>query len=64
MTLLEDSISPVLVGAIDEITNDRHAILSRLAFIGKKITPGQILPVKALLFFFSIMNLAKNRWQC
>ena len=27
--LLEDGVSPVLVGAIDEITGDRHAILSR-----------------------------------
>jgi 3-oxoacyl-[acyl-carrier-protein] synthase II len=27
--LLEEGISPVLVGAIDEITKDRHAILSR-----------------------------------
>jgi 3-oxoacyl-[acyl-carrier-protein] synthase II len=27
--LLEEGISPVLVGAIDEITSDRHAILSR-----------------------------------
>jgi len=29
MLLLEEGTSPVLVGAIDEITNDRHAILSR-----------------------------------
>lgn len=29
MLLLEEDISPVLVGAIDEITSDRHAILSR-----------------------------------
>jgi 3-oxoacyl-[acyl-carrier-protein] synthase II len=27
--LLEENISPILVGAIDEITDDRHAILSR-----------------------------------
>jgi 3-oxoacyl-[acyl-carrier-protein] synthase II len=27
--LLEEGISPILVGAIDEITDDRHAILSR-----------------------------------
>jgi 3-oxoacyl-[acyl-carrier-protein] synthase II len=27
--LLSDKITPVLVGAVDEITNDRHAILSR-----------------------------------
>ena len=27
--LLEDGISSILVGAVDEITNDRHAILSR-----------------------------------
>jgi hypothetical protein len=29
MLLLEEGISPVLAGAIDEITDDRHAILSR-----------------------------------
>jgi len=27
--LLEEGVRPILVGAIDEITNDRHAILSR-----------------------------------
>lgn len=29
MLLLEEGISPVLAGAVDEITDDRHAILSR-----------------------------------
>jgi 3-oxoacyl-[acyl-carrier-protein] synthase II len=40
-TLLEDRISPVLVGAVDEITNDRHAILSRFGLYRKdeKTTP-------------------------
>jgi 3-oxoacyl-[acyl-carrier-protein] synthase II len=35
MLLLEDGISPVLVGAIDEITTDRHAILSRFGLYKK-----------------------------
>jgi 3-oxoacyl-[acyl-carrier-protein] synthase II len=35
MLLLEEGISPVLVGAIDEITKDRHAILSRFGLYKK-----------------------------
>jgi 3-oxoacyl-[acyl-carrier-protein] synthase II len=35
MLLLEEGISPVLVGAIDEITNDRHTILSRFGLYKK-----------------------------
>ena len=35
MLLLEEGISPVLAGAIDEITNDRHAILSRFGLYKK-----------------------------
>ena len=31
--LLDEGISPILVGAIDEITTDRHAILSRFGLI-------------------------------
>jgi 3-oxoacyl-[acyl-carrier-protein] synthase II len=34
--LLEEAIAPVLVGAIDEITNDSHAILSRFGFYKRK----------------------------
>jgi 3-oxoacyl-[acyl-carrier-protein] synthase II len=33
--LLEEGIAPVLVGAIDEITDDRHAILSRFGLYKK-----------------------------
>jgi 3-oxoacyl-[acyl-carrier-protein] synthase II len=33
--LLQDGIGPVLVGAIDEITDDRHAILSRFGLYRK-----------------------------
>jgi 3-oxoacyl-[acyl-carrier-protein] synthase II len=35
MLLLQDGIGPVLVGAIDEITDDRHAILSRFGLYRK-----------------------------
>jgi 3-oxoacyl-[acyl-carrier-protein] synthase II len=35
MLLLEDGISPVLAGAIDEITDDRHAIMSRFGIYKK-----------------------------
>jgi len=33
--LLEEGIAPVLVGAVDEITDDRHAILSRFGLYRK-----------------------------
>jgi hypothetical protein len=35
MLLLEEGISPVLAGAIDEITEDRHAIMSRFGLYKK-----------------------------
>ena len=41
--LLEEGLGPVLVGAIDEITDDRHAILSRFGLYKK--SPGSLRTV-------------------
>ncbi|HLA58822.1 MAG TPA: beta-ketoacyl synthase chain length factor [Puia sp.] len=49
--LLEEGISPVLVGAIDEITNDRHTILSRFGLY--KRDSGNIAGEGAAFFLLS-----------
>ena len=49
--LLEEGISPVLVGAIDEITSDRHAILSRFGLYRK--TTGNIAGEGAAFFLLA-----------
>jgi 3-oxoacyl-[acyl-carrier-protein] synthase II len=49
--LLEEGISPVLVGAIDEITDDRHAILSRFGLYKKD--SGNIAGEGAAFFLLS-----------
>jgi hypothetical protein len=49
--LLEEGISPVLVGAVDEITGDRHAILSRFGLYKKD--SGNIAGEGAAFFLLS-----------
>jgi len=49
--LLEEGVSPVLVGAIDEITSDRHAILSRFGLYRK--TTGNIAGEGAAFFLLA-----------
>ena len=49
--LLEEGISPVLAGAIDEITKDRHAILSRFGLYKKD--SGNIAGEGAAFFLLS-----------
>ncbi len=49
--LLEEGVSPVLVGAIDEITDDRHAILSRFGLYKKD--SGNIAGEGAAFFLLS-----------
>jgi hypothetical protein len=49
--LLQDSMNPVLVGAIDEITDDRHEILSRFGMYRKPgKTTGNIAGEGAVFF--------------
>jgi len=48
--LLEDGMAPVLVGAVDEITDDRHAILSRFGLYKKTNAYGNIAGEGAAFF--------------
>ena len=49
--LLEDEMGPVLIGAVDEITNDSHAILSRFGLYRSRGKARVISPVREPLFF-------------
>ena len=51
LLLLQDGVHPVLVGAIDEITDDRHAILSRFGLYRKEQeTSGNVAGEGAVFF--------------
>jgi hypothetical protein len=49
--LLEECIGPVLVGAIDEITDDRHAILSRFGLYRNSSVPVANIAGEGAAFF-------------
>jgi hypothetical protein len=59
MLLLEEGISPVLVGAVDEITDERHTILSRFGLYKKD--SGNIAGEGAA--FFLLSNEPGNEYQ-
>jgi 3-oxoacyl-[acyl-carrier-protein] synthase II len=64
--LLQDGIGPVLVGAIDEITDDRHAILSRFGLYRKPAnSPGNIAGEGASFFLVDsqLGNNPQAVWQ-
>jgi 3-oxoacyl-[acyl-carrier-protein] synthase II len=50
LLLLAEGVGPVLVGAIDEITDDRHAIMSRFGLYRKQSGVGKIAGEGAAFF--------------
>ena len=60
--ILQEGTGPVLIGAVDEITEDRHTILSRFGLYKNTGEAAGISPVKELHFFCWIISPETVRW--
>jgi 3-oxoacyl-[acyl-carrier-protein] synthase II len=58
--LLQDGIGPVLVGAIDEITDDRHAIMSRFGLYRKRGAAAENIAGEGAAFFLVAKEPGNN----